>query len=274
MSLRGELSELLDKYERILASLDKYKDSEELFTIPGRIEVLRPSTTGYHYVYTRQNPLTGKRQRKYLSDGKAENHLASRLAQQAYKTDVRKLMELRIPQLKALLEDFADDELEHIYSEMHPGRQAIVKPIEPTCEQRMQQWLDTPYEGLTMIAKESYFETNKGEMVRSKSEKILADRFFSLGIPYKYECPLTTRGRTTLYPDFTFFDPLNNRELYWEHFGMMDDPIYARKTFQKLEEYGRRGILPGDRLIMTFEMSDKPLNIKSVNQLIKHTFSR
>lgn len=274
MSLRSDLSTILVKYEQILANLDKRKERETQSADPGRVEVLRPSASGYHYVYTCKDPLTGKRQRKYLSDGKAENHLASRLAQTAYQAELRKLLEQRIPQLQNLLIDFEDHELERVYCDLHPGRQSIVTPIEPTRDQRLRQWDETPYTGLKMAIQDGYFETNKGERVRSKSEKILADRFLDLGIAYKYECPLISRGRTTLYPDFTFYDPAYNREFYWEHFGMMDDPVYAKKTCQKLEEYGWRGIFLGDRLIVTFEMSNKPLNLKYVNQLIAHHFGR
>lgn len=274
MSLRADLSTLLVKYEQILANLDKRKERETQSADPGRVEVLRPSASGYHYVYTCKDPLTGKRQRKYLSDGKAENHLASRLAQTAYQAELRKLLEQRIPQLQNLLIDFEDHELERVYCDLHPGRQPIVTPIEPTRDQRLRQWKETPYTGLKMATQDGYFETNKGERVRSKSEKILADRFLDLGIAYKYECPLISRGCTTLYPDFTFYDPAYNREFYWEHFGMMDDPVYAKKTCQKLEEYGWRGIFLGDRLIVTFEMSNRPLNFKYVNQLIAHHFGR
>lgn len=32
--------------------------------------------------------------------------------------------------------------------------------------------------------------TEKGEIVRSKSEKIIADRYHGLGIPYIYELPI------------------------------------------------------------------------------------
>lgn len=274
MSLRNDLSTLLAKYERILAKLDRLKERETKQAAPGRLEVLRPSACGYHYVYTWKDPLTGKRQRKYLSDGKAENHLASRLAQAAYQAELRKLLEQRIPQLQDLLANFEDQELEKVYCDLHPGRQCIVSPIEPTRDQCLRQWQGTPYKGLNMAPQDGYFETNKGEKVRSKSEKILADRFCDLGIAYKYECPLISRGRTTLYPDFTFFDPAHNWEFYWEHFGMMDNPAYAKRACQKLEEYGMQGIFPGDRLIVTFETANKPLSIGYVNQLIAHTFDR
>ena len=264
--MKTELRAMLEKYEAILKRLDM--EQKKNGRIEGRVEVSRKMPSGYNYVYTCRDPLTGKRIRKHVS---AENNsIVYALAQQTYREKVRRLMELRIPQIKALLKDYEDDELERLYTELHPGRRAIVKPIESTRAQRMQYWRNISYEGLRTMSQEVYFETNQGEMVRSKSEKILADKFFALGIPYKYECPLTTKNRTTLYPDFTFYDPQNDREIYWEHFGMMGDPAYAKKAYQKLEEYAKRGIYLGDRLIATFEMSDKPLNMEYVKHMIGH----
>ncbi|MFM1541792.1 hypothetical protein ABGF49_03700 [Helcococcus ovis] len=42
--------------------------------------------------------------------------------------------------------------------------------------------------------------------MRSKSEKILADYFDKMNIPYKYECPIKF-GEINFNPDFTFLTP-------------------------------------------------------------------
>lgn len=264
--MKQELEALLVKYSKTLEKLEQ--DKLENRPIEGRVEVLSKARTGYSYVYIRKDPITGKAVRKYASQDKRP--IISALAQQAYQDKVCRLLKLRIPQIRALVNHFEDDELELLFTKLHPGRQALVQPIEPTKYQKLKAWKNEPYEGLAFKSQEAYFQTNQGEFVRSKSEKILADRFFALGIPYKYECPLHTRNRTTLYPDFTFYDYRNDRELYWEHFGMMGDPAYARKAYEKLDEYGQRGIFLGCGLIATFEMSNKPLNLKYVNQVIKH----
>lgn len=264
--MKQELEALLVKYSKTLKKLEQDKVSNK--AIEGRVEVSSKSRTGYKYVYTIQDPITGRTIRKYATPDK--RMMVSALAQQAYQDKVCRLLKLRIPQIRALVNHFEDDEIEQLYTGLHPGRQALVQPIEPTKYQKLEAWKNEPYEGLTFRSEEAYFQTNQGEFVRSKSEKILADRFYALGIPYKYECPLNTRNRKTLYPDFTFYDYRNDRELYWEHFGMMGDPTYARKAYQKLDEYGQRGIFLGYGLIASFEMSDKPLNLKYVNQIIKH----
>lgn len=55
--------------------------------------------------------------------------------------------------------------------------------------------------------------TQKGERVRSKSEKTLADYFYYHGIPYKYECPLLLKGFGIIYPDFTFLTRRSQKEM-------------------------------------------------------------
>lgn len=45
--------------------------------------------------------------------------------------------------------------------------------------------------------------TDRGERVRSKTEKIMADYFYRKGIEYKYEQPIYLKGLGTVYPDFS-----------------------------------------------------------------------
>jgi hypothetical protein len=67
--------------------------------------------------------------------------------------------------------------------------------------------------------------TSRREMVRSKSEVIIADRLAAHGIDYAYEQPLTI-GSTTKYPDFTIEDMESGENYYWEHCGMLHVPQY------------------------------------------------
>ena len=102
--------------------------------------------------------------------------------------------------------------------------------------------------------------TEKGEQVRSKSEKILADYFYRKNILYKYEKPLYLRGYGMVYPDFTFLSSKTGQEIYWEHEGMMDKPEYARSAIRKIESYQKNGIYIGEKLILTFETEQNILN--------------
>jgi len=90
-------------------------------------------------------------------------------------------------------------------------------------------------------------------------------------IPFRYECALSLEN-TTLFPDFTIRHPLTGDYYYWEHFGLIDNPAYAQNSFSKLQLYISQGILPSVNLITTYETSDSPLDIQTVERIIKLYF--
>ena len=110
--------------------------------------------------------------------------------------------------------------------------------------------------------------TEKGEQVRSKSEKIIADKLFMKGIPYVYEQPLYLKGYGYVMPDFKILNVKKRKEFYLEHFGMMDVEEYVRKALRKIETFEKNDIYPGEKLLMTFETSDSPINIKLLDEMV------
>ena len=90
-----------------------------------------------------------------------------------------------------------------------------------------------------------------------------------MNIPYHYEKPLHINGYRTIYPDYTVLNVRTRREYYWEHFGIMHQPDYCEKAIKKIESMQRNGIFIGDKLILTFESLNHPLNIRIVEGLIK-----
>ena len=132
-------------------------------------------------------------------------------------------------------------------------KEVLVMPIEPRWEQKLAQWDGETYQGKEFYEGTAVIITEKGERVRSKSEKILADYFYRNNIIYKYEKPLFLKGYGTVYPDFTFLSRKTGEEIYWEHEGMMDKSDYAKTAVKKLESYQKNGIYLGERLIATFE---------------------
>ena len=114
--------------------------------------------------------------------------------------------------------------------------------------------------------------TSFGLRVRSKSEAILAELLYSLHISFTYEKPLRIKGSDgrwrTVYPDFTFHLP-DGREIYLEHFGMMNDPAYREVNYRKLTDYFLNGIYPPHNLFITMDGPDGELDIASVFQLIR-----
>ena len=152
---------------------------------------------------------------------------------------------------------------------LHTQRQLLVTPIEPIWEKELARWYDSEYHGKEFYEGTAEIVTEKGERVRSKSEKILADYFYRNNILYQYEKPLYLKGYGTIYPDFTFLSKKTRKEIYWEHEGMMDKPEYAKSAVKKIESYQRNGIHLGERLILTFETELTVLNSQIVEELVE-----
>jgi hypothetical protein len=85
--------------------------------------------------------------------------------------------------------------------------------------------------------------TARGDLVRSKSEVIIADHLNRAGHRYAYERPLTVGG-SIKYPDFTIEDEDTGITYYWEHCGMLADPAYRKRWQEKLLWYRQHNILP------------------------------
>lgn len=84
--------------------------------------------------------------------------------------------------------------------------------------------------------------TAKGDLVRSKSEVIVADTLTRLGISYRYEEPLYAKDDPTDFrlPDFTV--SYEGDTWYWEHLGMLSVPSYAEAWGRKQDWYARQGL--------------------------------
>ena len=104
-------------------------------------------------------------------------------------------------------------------------------------------------------------------MVRSKSEAMIDMILYTHKLPYRYECALSL-GDITLYPDFTLRHPRNGTTLYWEHFGQMDNPVYAQKSYSKLQLYTSHGIIPSIHLITTYETKMTPLTAAIIEKTV------
>ena len=115
--------------------------------------------------------------------------------------------------------------------------------------------------------------TIKGHIVRSKSEEFIDNALYHHGLSFFYEKPLyLDEASFPLFPDFTILHPETLTEIYWEHFGLMDDPLYADRNCKKIKQYMRNDIYPGERLICTFETRNHPLSSVDVEMIIKKYF--
>ena len=107
----------------------------------------------------------------------------------------------------------------------------------------------------------------KGQRVRSKSEAIIADLLDYKNILYKYEEPLNICGQK-FSPDFTIFRSFDNRIIYWEHFGMINDTEYKKNMEMKLLAYRNSEIIPWDNLILTFDSIEGNIDVSMISAII------
>ena len=85
--------------------------------------------------------------------------------------------------------------------------------------------------------------TSRGDVVRSKSEAMVAELLYARRIEYAYERKLTFDDGSFRYPDFTIEDDDLGRTIYWEHLGMLNDSVYAKRWEQKRRWYADHGVV-------------------------------
>ncbi len=115
--------------------------------------------------------------------------------------------------------------------------------------------------------------TVRGEVVKSKSEVIIANILDKYGIDYVYEKPLQL-GDRVIKPDFTFVDSLTGHTWYWEHCGMMNNEQYAENWAKKKERYHAYGISEKndiryqDKLLVTFDELGGGLDSSIIDEMV------
>lgn len=107
-------------------------------------------------------------------------------------------------------------------------------------------------------AKHLIHRTEKGHLVRSKSELNIADKLYHMGLEYEYEriCEGTIEpGR--MRPDFSFVTAGGDLIL-WEHLGMLNRPDYKAGWEWKLRWYEKNGFFEGKNLFTTQDTYQTP----------------
>ncbi len=259
------LEELLKEEQKRLMKIKKCVEDRLSSAPEGTLRITNCGKRTQYMLCTGKNEKC-KRQGEYIR--RENSNIVKPLAQKAYDKRIKRIVDRRLKQLENICNEYKDDELLEIYNSQSDIRKNMVEPVETPFEQRIQKWKEVPYQGKGFAEGAPVILSKKGERVRSKSEKILADTFYDMGIEYKYECPLLLKGYGTIYPDFTLLSKRTRKEVYWEHDGRMDDPDYADKAIRKIDSYIANGIIPGDRLIVTYETSNFVLRDRTVKELI------
>ena len=190
------------------------------------------------------------------------------LAQREYDEKLLKEIDSRIDKVNALVEYYSEDLISHIYNSFSESKQSLISPIEMSDEDYINHWLSaTNCEANTFPIQGNIF-TEKGEHVRSKSEKIIADKLYKEGVPYIYEPELILNNHRKIYPDFKVLNVRLRTEFYFEHMGMMDNPEYSEKAIEKINTYEKNGFWAGQNILYTFETKDHIPDANILNQMI------
>ena len=207
-----------------------------------------------------------KSEKKGQYINKKNQNLIAALSQKEYDMNFLKELEKQEKRVTRALNLIPDHELEAVYEKLTDAKKVYVKPYVLNDEEYVKAWLSVPYEGKQYKGDFPKFETERGEMVRSKSEKIIADKMYRMGIPYRYEYPLHTKEWGIIYPDFTILKVSTREEAIFEHFGRMDDSEYSNKNLRKIQILARNGYVFGENFLATFESSDVPLDVQMVEK--------
>lgn len=257
------LEALEKKLEELHNTIEKCKS--ELVNAPKGVVQVSAGHSGYQYYHSYKKGK--KNMREYIK--KKEEKLAYELAQCDYLRRVQSAAEVQVRELQKVKAQYIANKPENVFDKLNENRKHLVSSLYMTDENFIEEWLKDIPNSTNPYPIESEIYTNKGEHVRSKSERIIADELYRLGIPYKYEASLNLGGQTVVYPDFTVLHVKTRKTWYLEHLGMLDNEEYLQNTFSKMSQYIQNGIIPGKNLIITYEKSDSPLNTKNLEILLK-----
>ncbi len=215
----------------------------------------------------------------YLNDGKhyrylpkAERKLAEQLAVKKYYTYLLENLQNEKKAIEFYLQHQHNgkNKAEQMLADM-PEYQKLISSIYTPLSKELSDWMSHPYERNLNYPEHLIHRTGMDFFVRSKSEAMIAKILMMNKIPFRYECALHL-GEAVVYPDFTIRHPSTGEFYYWEHFGMMDDSSYCKKTYSKLQLYSQNGIIPSINLITTYETQRVPLSTEIVDKMIEYYF--
>ena len=265
MSDRELLEQLIQRKKYLESHLFKLKKENEKLKpkLIGKIRAQKHGK-GFQY-YLREDPkdTTGR----YL--GVSQKNQVKEFLQKDYNSSIIKLMEEELILVSRYVEQVSPMKIMDLYSNLFEGRQRMIDPFVLNDEEYVRRWESVIYEGKAFSDDTPIFYTHKGERVRSKSEVIIANLLYKYQIPYRYEFPLTIKDFGITYPDFLILNVRKRKEIYIEHFGLLDDATYRENVIRKIIKYEMAGISLGDNLFLSFETAKNPLNVQVVEKMIR-----
>lgn len=234
---------------------------------PGKLR-LTSSHGCRQYISVQEEP---KGKEKYM--GKSQMSQIEKLANKEYAELFLRAAIRELNDIDRYLNKYLLDNPETVYTNLHKARRFLATPILIPDDIYVEMWLNETFDANTFHPEELIYQTKRGDLVRSKSEAFLADIYYELNIPYRYEAPVQLKDGSVKYPDFTSLRICDRQEIYHEHLGLLDDAVYRRDNFHKIMLYSENGIVLGKNLILTFEAAGSPFNAKTARKMIKEVMN-
>ncbi|MBQ9134831.1 MAG: hypothetical protein IJX66_01910 [Lachnospiraceae bacterium] len=151
---------------------------------------------------------------------------------------------------------------------------SMIRPLLEDKAEIIKKWKEESYEQNNAYSEKLRYETEQGELVRSKSEVIIANLLYRYreDILYKYERPLSVVVAGVpriIYPDFTILNLHTGKITYWEHAGLMDDAVYANDFVRKVNTYTSNNLMPGRDVVFSYETQEIPLEIGVIRKMVE-----
>lgn len=220
---------------------------------------------------TRTKKSEGRVKIEYI---KKNSSLASELANKQYYTSLKQAITNNLNQLKTFISKYEEEIIDEIYDSLIVERKRLITPVQLSIKEQVRLWETEYYEKNNNYPENLRYETEQGDMVRSKSEVIIANLLYKQrkDILYRYEKPLllTIGGvEKIVHPDFTIINIHTGKVVYWEHAGLMDDAHYANDFVRKMNSYVSNGLIIGKDVIVSCETQTLPLDIGIVKKIIE-----
>ncbi|MCR5272132.1 MAG: hypothetical protein K6E13_04015 [Lachnospiraceae bacterium] len=256
---RNQLEMQLDQLNYMIALVEKSLKRQRKY----KKEKICVSVRKKGFQYYKVND---KAKRVYI---KKENlSIVGREFQREYDEEVYRIMTKIRSRLERFLKLYDYGEVENVYKRLPNARKDFVRPIISTIEDYIEEWYEVHRGNQNTYPNTKGYLTERGEYVRSKSEKIIADIFNKYDIPYCYEPSFEMENGRYCYPDFAVLDKKRRKTVYWEHFGLITDGEYATGALLKMNEYERSGLVIGDDILYSMESDTMPLNVKMLEKKI------
>jgi len=254
-------NQLLQRKEELYEALSSLEEAKENYP-QGHLRISRKKGKPQFYRVLQPGDTNGQYLRKDQRD------VAAALAQKSYNVETLESIKKEIAAINILIAAL-NNSPENIYDKLIIERRNLIKPIFMSDNYIKNAWLAETYETDPYYPDEKNKETERGEFVRSKSEQFIANIYYELGIPYRYEARLNLKNGQYKYPDFTILDVRKRKIIYHEHLGLMDKREYMNNSIRKLNLYADNGILQGRNLIVTYETEEIPFNPTSFKRMVK-----